>query len=754
MRIMQKLLSGILTLSLAAGVVGCTGGGNPSSGGPAANPTAAMGRYIEQDLGLPEDNTKPKTLIRNEDGSLHFWGTYSPDNIISRPRHYSSSDGKTWEEQDVSWLDAVPNGNLRAICGDGKGGFYAIVCEDNNTPHLLHTADGKTQEEIPVPSWNDSASGDNSLTFSMGGGSVVVGEQGSVSLEDGEKGGEDSSQNSPTYGQSLTILSIDLLENGDLLVSTMNQGILRYAPDGTLIKQFQGESAGSTANGKDLFVIDYKKNVTQYDLESGSQISTISMPATTSSGNLVTDTDGSLYYGSADGIQKLAPGGSVWETLMDGSLSIMSTPSVMVMGLVLDGDGGFYVLLNSIAGGSKIIHCTYSDSTPTVPDTELKVYSLKESPTVRQAIGVFQQNHPNVYVNYTVGLPDGEESVTISDVVRSLNTEILAGKGPDVIILDGLPYQSYIEKGVLEDISSLVQGENLLNNITNVFQQDGKTYAVPTRFTIPAMVGDKDALDKLNSLSDFSAQADHASLFLVNQPELLLNALANASFPAWKKDTSTLDDEALTEFLSQAKSIYDIYHYNEGEDPNASMIITSSMGGANFVESDFMSMQYIQGNTELYMINANSLYAMQFGVSNQEKAAHTIVKSIPGQVKNAFMPCVSAGVNAAGSQKDLAKDFIKTMLAREVQDYAFTDGICVNSASFDKAVDDLKEMVPDIDFSEEYRSLIASLSTPVLPDTVLLDVVIAQGISCLNGEQSPEEAVQKINEQTRIYLSE
>ena len=243
-------------------------------------------------------------------------------------------------------------------------------------------------------------------------------------------------------------------------------------------------------------------------------------------------------------------------------------------------------------------------------------------------------------------------------------------------------------------------------------------------------------------------------MFLVNQPDLLLNALANASFPAWKKDASTLDDKALTEFLSQAKSIYDIYHYNEGEDPNASMIITSSMGGASFVESDFMSMQYVQKKTDMYMTNAGSLYAMQFGVSNQENEEHTMVKSIPGQVKNAFMPRVSAGVNAAGSQKDLAKEFIQTMLAREVQDYMFTDGICVNSASFDKAVDDLKEMVPDIDFSEEYRDLVASLSTPVLPDTVLMDVVIAQGISCLNGELSPEEAVQKINEQTRIYLSE
>ncbi len=51
----------------------------------------------------------------------------------------------------------------------------------------------------------------------------------------------------------------------------------------------------------------------------------------------------------------------------------------------------------------------------------------------------------------------GEDSVTVSDALRTLNTDIMAGKGPDVLILDGMPVENYIQKGLLEDITDTVE---------------------------------------------------------------------------------------------------------------------------------------------------------------------------------------------------------------------------------------------------------------------------------------------------------
>ena len=49
-----------------------------------------------------------------------------------------------------------------------------------------------------------------------------------------------------------------------------------------------------------------------------------------------------------------------------------------------------------------------------------------------------------------------KKEYTESDALKTLNTEIAAGNGPDVILLDGLPVESYIEKGLLEDISDVI----------------------------------------------------------------------------------------------------------------------------------------------------------------------------------------------------------------------------------------------------------------------------------------------------------
>ena len=48
-------------------------------------------------------------------------------------------------------------------------------------------------------------------------------------------------------------------------------------------------------------------------------------------------------------------------------------------------------------------------------------------------------------MEYETGMGDGD-SVTREDALKKLNTRIMAGEGPDVIVLDDMPVDSYIEK--------------------------------------------------------------------------------------------------------------------------------------------------------------------------------------------------------------------------------------------------------------------------------------------------------------------
>ena len=47
---------------------------------------------------------------------------------------------------------------------------------------------------------------------------------------------------------------------------------------------------------------------------------------------------------------------------------------------------------------------------------------------------LFQKKYPDVYVNIETGM-SGDDSVTDTDALKVLNTEIMAGTGPDVLLL-------------------------------------------------------------------------------------------------------------------------------------------------------------------------------------------------------------------------------------------------------------------------------------------------------------------------------
>lgn len=91
------------------------------------------------------------------------------------------------------------------------------------------------------------------------------------------------------------------------------------------------------------------------------------------------------------------------------------------------------------------------------------------------------------------------------DALRTLNTELVAGKGPDVLILDGMPLQSFIDKGVLAELSQVISADGLIPQVVDPMRTDGKLYAVPTRFTVPVLMGKPETLEGLDSLETLAA---------------------------------------------------------------------------------------------------------------------------------------------------------------------------------------------------------------------------------------------------------
>ena len=147
------------------------------------------------------------------------------------------------------------------------------------------------------------------------------------------------------------------------------------------------------------------------------------------------DEDDSLFFADSSGLYRYSFKGSVVEQVIDGSLNSIGSPDTYLVSMESDKDGNFYLAVtDGVSGEGKLLKYVYSADTPATPDTELTVYSLRDNSYMRQIAALFQKKYPDIYLNYETGMSE-EDAVTSTDALKNLNTEIMAGNGPDVLIM-------------------------------------------------------------------------------------------------------------------------------------------------------------------------------------------------------------------------------------------------------------------------------------------------------------------------------
>ena len=139
---------------------------------------------------------------------------------------------------------------------------------------------------------------------------------------------------------------------------------------------------------------------------------------------------------------------------------------------------------------------------------------LPEKTTLTYATMYLSQDERNRIVDfnrsgtpYRIEVRDYSEYSTEEDYqagIKKLNTEILAGKAPDIINTDSLPIRQYGAKGILEDLWPFIENdqdiggrEGLMDRVFTAAEQDGKLYQIFDAFSIatvtgsPSVVGDR-----------------------------------------------------------------------------------------------------------------------------------------------------------------------------------------------------------------------------------------------------------------------
>lgn len=489
----------------------------------------------------------------------------------------------------------------------------------------------------------------------------------------------------------------------------------------------------------------------------------------------------SFYIACEKGLYRHVLGGSTMEMVIDGSLCSLGDKSQRLMGMVETGNHEFAALHY----GGKISYYVFDPEISTVPEKMLTVYSLRENDLLKQTIHAYQTQHTDVYVKLEIGIADNS-SVTREDAVKILNTALMAGKGPDILILDELPVESYITKGILKDITSVMEQaertETLFTNITHMYQSESGTYAVPTLYRMPYLAAEKDKVAQIHditSLADVIEQLREENpegdlIGLINE-EQIIRALTMACAPAWKDETGNIDREAVTEFLTQAKRIYQAQNTGLTEKDKEYQILESgSEDPLVYTSIAFQTGAFGCDYTKLmigytdWCLGYSTLPALQKYFETKEIG----YQPFAAQCDNIFFPYSVLGVSAVSSDEKMTADFIQLALSRQVQD-VIGYGFPVNQASLEAKINKeagiyfaaqpwyfhpkeyklLIEWASEEEFAE-LLSTIKKADTPYIMGDILEDVIVEIGPKAFHDEQSIESTVDEIISRAGIYMTE
>ena len=260
--------------------------------------------------------------------------------------------------------------------------------------------------------------------------------------------------------------------------------------------------------------------------------------------------------------------------IIDSAISTFGDEESNLIGFIEKGEKNFLAAFNDWSSdGVSVINYTYNPDITSTPDNQIVIYSLLENYMIRQAISAYSKENPDVYVKYEIGL-NYNDGVTQSDALKTLNTEIMGGNGPDVIILDGLTAESYISKGLLEDMSDiinpLIENETIFKNIAQAYTKDGKIYQIPTYFKYPILLGNK---EDINSVSDLSSLVELTKKLSTQTDKMIFNnyfsartlvySLYNLYGNDWLKHDNTINEDALTDFFIKVNEMYGYIKTNQ-----------------------------------------------------------------------------------------------------------------------------------------------------------------------------------------------
>lgn len=480
----------------------------------------------------------------------------------------------------------------------------------------------------------------------------------------------------------------------------------------------------------------------------------------------------------------------------DSSLYAFGDGAYIPSDMVVDNEGNFYTVTEG-ANGSILRQYRYNPEGAREVEY-LTIYSLEDNQTIRTAVTRWNQTHSDILCKYIVAEEEiAGTMLTQEDAITQLNTQLVNGEGPDVLILDGLPVDSLMDKGFLEPLDEL-DTTGVYPNILERFTLYGDLYAVPAKMT-PYLLGRiTNETQSVGSLEEFADIVESSTEQLTIQnvmiPDFELSAVIHKSYeealyfvesadhvfdlwyPSWMDAiwTDGFDAERYQKFLTQTGRLVEHYslktvdaiaeEYGEDEwmaDIGATRDTYTIINAtdANYKPSmEMYPYPYCLAATN-YVGMTNFFYS-KFEMPWDAETVSCVFTGIPGPDGSGVTVPKSITALRAGGKTEDGLDFIRLLLSDGIQSelpgnhYLSMDGYPVKWSCSTAALDNMKEMnEQDLIITNDFEAALNGLRCVVI-DEVLYDAAKEAALRFYEGKLTVQEAADQVEAAVALYLAE
>lgn len=524
------------------------------------------------------------------------------------------------------------------------------------------------------------------------------------------------------------------------------------------------------------------------------------------------DGNGAVMILLNSGMYRYVPGSSVIECLYSTSRSGVDMLD-QTLSFVQEGDV-FYVLGYLTNDNTLYFACCSEtdeavEPAETVPEQEITVYTLYSQDYLEYTVRQFEEEYPGMKINLEVGREEGSNT-TITEAVNALNTRLLAGDGPDVILMDDLNYAAYRDSGMLRELSGLydeIVSENPGTSTTILScyrSEDGEIYALPSEFGFTMISAPSDSIDSLDSLEGLAEYINQSSPNPEFGNDLRIydaKGLFQLLYPAYSHrifgNGESYDRQELEHFMSGAKMVWDalMEHTTEEQIREWETLVAEEseeygdwiysntyyliqglvdewgslglMGGPLIREE--LEMQLYSGRSiGLYNITHASEIEFIWHMINEYPQETYDIFTIGGD--KTFTPLLVYSINAKSENTDAAEEFVKYMLSVDTQssiawtdvaqNYEHRSGMSINMEVLQNLMEGYRQDMENSHsmLSEEeaarYIEMLGSLSVPTYRNAILEEKIFAGMEDYLNGTITLEQYMETADNAITLYMEE